>query len=335
MQSDVGMLLRRVFLTVGLLQLICLVSGQGSWIMKYGEEGKTITKVTTVKQYHQNIFLGLEGFDHETNESFTRIQGFTLDGLPIEGFNQTYTGNPPQVGSGLFEALSFEKVITPVIEELDDGHFLFKWICSYAEQNYEYNDNYILPDSVETITEFPCSINKLYNRAFASYYFVVTGKAIINGSEMPFALSAFQFGEPFGYFKCYPNLHAITSVSTYNDHRLIVGITPDCRCKLIVEEDEDVWEFDFTSTSDSMQSVSTPQLISNCISYQDENLMLNIALYSEHNFEVIYTEQLESFVESIPILTLDDSFIFAYIKQNKQFIKRIDIDGNLIWENSL
>jgi hypothetical protein len=340
-----------VLLLLIVASVFCLA--QESFLKSYNIPNQTITRVSTVARMYSDppFILALEGVNNITNEFFTRLQAFDYNGNLAEGYEDAFVGNPLTVPSGIFSFRSYvPRIMTPVAEYSEDSlRWFMRWQVSTPDSSFSNGFNGIfLPDSIQTVYEFPTAINNFYSETFATDFYQIAGRALVNGVNRCFMITAVEHGQDPDYKTVYfPGLNFISGVAKKGDNYLAIGRSTGWTGKaVLVDADSNVlWQQDFTDACDtSYEPVFTTPLInpsipgiygSNIISYQNRDRVMHLANYESQTLTDIFSLQLDSYIGAIPLISDGYSVAFCYVNNGHQYISLVGLDGTLYWTTEL
>lgn len=325
-----------------LLVLLCLAAFgycSESWVKPYYQRGEVITKVHTVKQHNGVILLALEGYHPLTQDFFTRLQAVDLQGNLVQDYAAAYAGEPFTIGAGLFET-SDTHLLVPRLEELPEQSFRFRWQNCYPDYNEFSLDEYQLPDSIGAIYEFPSASTEYYPQIRTGTQHRITGRAIVNGIYRTFLLE--DGSAPERFFTYIPDLIHISAITPVVDGTLVLGQGSNRSGKLYVVDSEgnQLWQQTISDATDITPSpiFNTPLIAADgnaasrkLISYQNKDRILRLSLYADRQLETIYTEQLDAYQPTVPVIMLDSTAVFACQRKGSAVLNRIDLQGILLW----
>ena len=154
--------MKKYYYLLILLSLAAFGYGSESWIKPYYSSGEVITKVHTLKQQGNFILLVLEGYHPLTLDFFTRMQAVSWEGNPVEDYAAAYAGEPFTLGAGLFET-DYTHLKVPMLDQLPEQGYRFRWQECYPDHNEFATNEFLLPDSVQSIYEFPSASTAYYS----------------------------------------------------------------------------------------------------------------------------------------------------------------------------
>ncbi len=345
--------LQRLSLTLLVLNSICIIIGQSSFLRSYNNPNEVITNVRTIKTANGDspYIVALEGRNLLTNTFFTRIQSFDINGNLTDAYSDAYIGEPLHASSGIFEIKHFPRnILTPLIEHSDDNNrYYFKWNSGYTDHNdNNYFNGVYLPDSIQTILEFPSVVSTYFSRDFSILYYIVGGKAVINGLSKCFVVYAHEYGQdPDQNIILLPGINFVSGVLKTDEGYLGIGRSTGWTGKIVLVDSESnlLWQQDFTDGADTanVPYFTTPLIATSTyefdsqivVSYQNKDMVMHLARYDDQSLTDIFSLQLESYIGAIPMVVYDNRVTFAYVKHGKQFISNLEYDGSVNWTREL
>lgn len=345
--------LQRLLLTFLVLNSICIIIGQTSFIRSYYNPNERITNVRTIKVSYSEYpyLLALEGRNLLTNTFFTRVQSFDIDGNPTDAYSDAYIGEPLHASSGVFEFYPWHsRILTPTIEySSENQRYYFKWRYGYPDYNVtDYFNGIYLPDSVQNVIEFPSVSSHYYNRIFGYDAYPIAGRTVINGLNKCFIVYAEYYGQiPETDIILLPGINFVSGVLKTDEGYLGIGRSTGWTGKIVLVDTESnlLWQQDFTDGADTanMPYFTTPLIAANkyeydsqiVVSYQNKDRIMHIARYCNQSLFDIFSLQLESYIGAIPMTVYDNHVTFAYVKNGKQFITNLKYDGSVNWTREL
>jgi len=340
-----------IFIILILLSSIPLFA-TGSFLKSYDNPNETITNVRTIcSRYANPTIIVLEGFNTQFSTFFTRTQGINAEGELTEDYSTAFVGEPLDISSGVC-ALNLwgNKLMTPTIEFSSEQQlYFFNWQYGYTDQsNSAYFNGIYLPDSLDTIVEFPTVMGYVYHPLWPSEDYLIGGRAIMNGAYTGFAIEADEFGYNESLNVVYfPSLIHISGLARVDEGYLAIGQAGGWKGRImLVDADSNLlWQQDFTNAADASQvpmftaplmAYRRPDYTGPIInSYQDMGKTLHIAKYQSRRLQEIYSLPLDGFVGAIPLDVWGDRISFAYVKDGKQIVAQIDTLGTLLWTREL
>lgn len=330
--------------------IVCMLSfwtvgcmGLG-FIRSYAAEGEVITKVNTVRvATGWQTLLAVEGYYPLTGSFFSNFRCLDEEGYLTDAYQDATVGQPLRLGAGVFESRYSMAVLVPTIAELPSHRFCFNWQRTYNDHTEFWEDNgFLLPDSLDSIYEFPTAMSDYSIWAFDTQGYLSAGRARVNGIYRSFGLDMWEYEgsvatSPFFYI---PALQHVTGlVKASEGSYLAIGQSNGWTgtALLISAEGNLLWQQNFSDGADGSQTpmFTTPLLSKSCISYQDRDRVLHIARYTDQSLQTIYSEQLDGYIGAAPLLQTDSLLAFAYLKNGVQYLKQIDMTGRVIWSRQL
>jgi hypothetical protein len=348
------MVFRKLACLLAITSMSVVCPARSSFLKSYELPNQYIQRVSTVAcllYSYPPYVVALEGVNTITNEFFTRVQAFDYDGNLAEGYEDAFVGNPLSISSGLFEIdYHHHCLLAPVAEYSQDSlRYYMRWQTSTPDSSYAEISNFVfLPDSIQTIYDFPAAINRLDANFNGTESYLIGGRALVNGVNRCFLINAYNRETTLNkYIVYFPGLNFISGVVHTNDGFLAIGRSTGWTGKavLVGYDNSVLWQQDFTDAADTafepnftaplINSFLPGETASFIISYQTRDRIMHLESYANQSLTEIFSLQLDSYIGAIPVNSDAGNIAFCYVNNGHQYISQCDFFGNLLWTTEL